>query len=56
MAKNKNRDRKRPQAERTSPSARPSAGESPEPDAQAAALIPGESAPRGKRQKRFGHN
>ncbi|MFV0136546.1 hypothetical protein ACLGIH_25620 [Streptomyces sp. HMX87] len=53
MAKNKNRDRKQPQAERASQAARPSAMEQDEP--QAPQVMPGDVATR-KRQKRFGHN
>ncbi|MEG3626203.1 hypothetical protein [Streptomyces poriticola] len=55
MAKNKNRERKQPQAQRASQAARPSSMEQDEQQAQTT-LMPGDAAPRGKRQKRFGHN
>lgn len=55
MAKNKNRDRKQPQAERTQRATQPSTMESPD-EQHATQVMPGEVG-RGKgRQKRFGHN
>ncbi|MEU5522081.1 hypothetical protein ACIQCD_01450 [Streptomyces sp. NPDC093250] len=55
MAKNKNRDRKQPQAERTPRTSQPSAMETPD-EQRTTQVMPGEVG-RGKgRQKRFGHN
>ncbi|MDN0194795.1 hypothetical protein [Streptomyces sp. S.PNR 29] len=53
MAKNKNRDRKRPQAERAPQTARTSALE-PQDEQRAPQMTPSDVAR--KRQKRFGHN
>ncbi|MBQ0830477.1 hypothetical protein [Streptomyces tagetis] len=52
MAKNKNRDRKQPQTERSAPQDRPAGRETDEHTPQ---VTPGDMASR-KRQKRFGHN
>jgi hypothetical protein len=55
MAKNKNnRDRKQPQAERTEQGTRASVMDREE--QLAPPLATSGDAPRGKRQKRFGHN
>lgn len=55
MAKNKNRDRKQPQAERARRAAQPAAMETPD-EQRTTEVVPGEVG-RGKgRQKRFGHN
>ncbi|MFF1276640.1 hypothetical protein ACFVZC_25045 [Streptomyces marokkonensis] len=55
MAKNKNRDRKQPQAERASRAAQPSAMETPD-EQRTTQVMPGEVGPGKGRQKRFGHN
>ncbi|MGC2997666.1 hypothetical protein ACPF8X_04460 [Streptomyces sp. G35A] len=55
MAKNKNRDRKRPQAaERAQRATQPTALETPD-EQRITQVAPGEMAHKG-RQKRFGHN
>ncbi|MBD9732581.1 hypothetical protein ABZ606_04355 [Streptomyces sp. NPDC012461] len=55
MAKNKNRDRKQPQAERAQRAAQPTAMETPD-EQRTTEVTPGDMG-RGKgRQKRFGHN
>ncbi|CAL9429981.1 hypothetical protein SUDANB176_02032 [Streptomyces sp. enrichment culture] len=55
MAKNKNRDRKQPQAERARRATQPAAMETPD-EQRTTEVTPGEVG-RGKgRQKRFGHN
>ena len=55
MAKNKNRDRKQPQAERAQRAAQASTMETPD-EQRTTQAVPGEVG-RGKgRQKRFGHN
>lgn len=55
MAKNKNRDRKQPQAERTARGTQPSAVETPD-EQRTTQVMSGEAAPGKGRQKRFGHN
>ncbi|MEU3368304.1 hypothetical protein [Streptomyces pseudogriseolus] len=55
MAKNKNRDRKQPQAERAPRAAQTATLEAPD-EQRTTQAMPGEAG-RGKgRQKRFGHN
>ncbi|MGW4105702.1 hypothetical protein [Streptomyces sp. NPDC004976] len=55
MAKNKNRDRKQPQAERAQQAAQPSSMETPD-EQRTTQVMPGDAG-RGKGwQKRFGHN
>jgi hypothetical protein len=53
MAKNKNRDRKQPQSQRSSQVAQ-SSGMEPEDEQRATQVTPSEAARKGK--KRFGHN
>jgi hypothetical protein len=53
MAKNKNRDRKQPQSERSPRVAQPS-GMEPEDEQRATQVTPSDVARKGK--KRFGHN
>ncbi|CAL9589021.1 MULTISPECIES: hypothetical protein [Streptomyces] len=55
MAKNKNRDRKQPQAERAPRAAQTSTLETPD-EQRTTHVVPGEVGPGKGRQKRFGHN
>jgi hypothetical protein len=55
MAKNKNRDRKQPRAERASQSSQTSTLE-PQDEQRTSQATPGEITARKGRQKRFGHN
>ncbi|MEV5883262.1 hypothetical protein AB0L74_11165 [Streptomyces sp. NPDC052020] len=55
MAKNKNRDRKQPRAERASQSSQTATLE-PQDEQRTSQATPGEITARKGRQKRFGHN
>ncbi|MEU5223028.1 hypothetical protein AB0G55_10250 [Streptomyces toyocaensis] len=55
MAKNKNRDRKQSQAERTPRAAQSSAMETPD-EQRTTPVMTGEVGPGKGRRKRFGHN
>ncbi|MER6749300.1 hypothetical protein ACFTZ8_25075 [Streptomyces fungicidicus] len=55
MAKNKNRDRKQPQAEHAQRAGRQSTMETPD-EQRTTQVVPGEVGPGKGRQKRFGHN
>ncbi|CAL9575922.1 hypothetical protein [Streptomyces pilosus] len=55
MAKNKNRERKQPQAEHARRASQPTAMETPD-EQRTTQVVPGEVGPGKGRQKRFGHN